>query len=1287
MKMLRIRSTMAIFAAVAALFAAMSASAALLATNDFEEAAVADLTDFTAEGDEALSDIIGITAYDSDKPSGAYTTEPWPYAAANFGSQYLSVDSGTNMVWRLFADSSSKMYFDSYVKFTPTSGDVEYPDASKFVIFLDAATSNLCVISGTDENTTTPVTNRLNATVLPESWGRITVCATASDGVFAFQVRLNGALLATAGSTSTFYSLAAGSTVSQVGFKGTGAVDDMVVRTSDPFGTAASINGETFATLEQAAAEAEDGDVIALLSDSSESVSLPVGVSLNKNGHNYSGTVTASAGNGYEVVVSGDSYTIVDNRASTWTDAGSDHSWSTVDNWSTHCVPSQYTVVTLPDGAAIEATGTALLPVSNIVVNGAASLTCAGDLGNNWPSIGIKGDISGSGTLTLARFGLKSSDGDAVTVGCNIYFDGKGYDSFIENGSFVFDGSVTGTNKLVLLATTTFNGAVSVPDGAILSIGRAGTSPVATDVTFGSSATLAGDGTVFIYSDGSDATTAFSGIKSKLQIEGSWNGVCELAGTMNKIDFTLFGNAGSTVRANGLTGYLNYSATHGKIAKVEVVEIGSQGLTLNNRLSNNSFIFSAALTGSGPLVIGTSCNNNNYPCYYFAGDASDYTGALTVTNLHSSTDYAPTVVFTANRDVTADAASTKQRGAVVVETGAEVTVGAQWWANGGYVVNGEMSFTSAGSLVAADAGYVTGAGTLKYAAVPQSFNTDKVLNASWTGTVEFSGVASGTFNPNAYVRTNSKIRFNGFTVPTLGGTGTTYAMGVELVGEGLTLDGDYTRTYTFSGAISGGGSLNVTRMGSGGSYVYFTGDFSGFTGSVNVASTTSRVVFGAGSTTNGGGSITVANGTEMTIPDSSSWSAKDLNVAGTLIANGPVTLTGNLYGNTNTGVYRANTNAAAVTVTSTWAGTYVVGYDSGREVKALFDFNKYGNSGSTVDVAGLINGWPELAAKVAPTIKVSGFLNLSDGSTQIRVEFNKVTGDGVITFTSDKDYTICCLENWNGIITNSVGCNYIYLTNVVSGAGTIVNYARPHADNANPRFGSAWTGTYIVNYDNSAVSDKFIIPAYGTVEINGVGGAFKGYPTTGSAAPAVNGRVVLNANWTIGYGLTDQTTAFASISGSGDLMLNGDGDGGTIPYVITKLDGYGGTLGGDRGGFTIGTVNVATLPAVETRVVKIQKGANGAIAGDMNLTVADVSSGSLVYDTLEDGEGLYRAVAQVGESKFATYAKAFANVGSAETVIKLVDTGYPAPEGWAIDPETGNYVKQAKKPASVMIFF
>ena len=103
MKMFRIRSTMAIFAAVAALFAAMSASAALLATNDFEEAAVADLTGFAAEGDEALSDIIGITAYDSDKPSGAYTTEPWPYAAANFGSQYLSVDSGTNMVWRLFA--------------------------------------------------------------------------------------------------------------------------------------------------------------------------------------------------------------------------------------------------------------------------------------------------------------------------------------------------------------------------------------------------------------------------------------------------------------------------------------------------------------------------------------------------------------------------------------------------------------------------------------------------------------------------------------------------------------------------------------------------------------------------------------------------------------------------------------------------------------------------------------------------------------------------------------------------------------------------------------------------------------------------------------------------------------------------------------------------------------------------------------------------------------------------------------------------------------------------------
>ena len=244
-------------AVMVACFAASSAFAAMLATNDFETS----FSDFTTDSAEALSDLVSLPEYSDNKPSG-YTTEPYPFVGEDFGSCYLSVDADTNMVWRTFASRTSSVYFDSYVQFTAMQGDFEYPADSKFVIYLDSATSNLCVICATSDSDTTPVTNSLtSATVIPNSWGRLTV-NVLSGSVFSFQVRLNGALLATSGNVKTFYSLMTGATVSQVGFSGTGALDDMVVRTTDPFGAAvATINGEGYATLEQALDEANGATV------------------------------------------------------------------------------------------------------------------------------------------------------------------------------------------------------------------------------------------------------------------------------------------------------------------------------------------------------------------------------------------------------------------------------------------------------------------------------------------------------------------------------------------------------------------------------------------------------------------------------------------------------------------------------------------------------------------------------------------------------------------------------------------------------------------------------------------------------------------------------------------------------------------------------------------------------------------------------------------------------------------------------------------------------------------
>jgi len=300
MNLPKIRASFAAIAAAIAYLVAPSASAAILAQNNFEESRADFVADIGGE------DASAITAYDSNYPS---TTAPYPFSgsgAEGFGSNYLKVDTGDATIFREFDAQRSSTYLDAYMQFEPTSGEISYTNVAKIVVYLDAATSNLCVISGTNEGTRTPVTNRLDtaaagsATVVPGTWGRLTVNAikTPSDNVFKFNVLLNGNTLSVGGTTDTFYSLTDSNAVSRVGFKGTGALDDFVARTSDPFGTAATINGETYGSLADAIAEAGADDVVILQSNNEENITLAEGQTfkLKPGEFTYSGTVTSASG-------------------------------------------------------------------------------------------------------------------------------------------------------------------------------------------------------------------------------------------------------------------------------------------------------------------------------------------------------------------------------------------------------------------------------------------------------------------------------------------------------------------------------------------------------------------------------------------------------------------------------------------------------------------------------------------------------------------------------------------------------------------------------------------------------------------------------------------------------------------------------------------------------------------------------------------------------------------------------------------------------------------------------
>ena len=633
------------------------------------------------------------------------------------------------------------LYIDTLIKFEQCRDEADIADdAGKLAVWLNSA-SNLVITAGkySGENFSTndyeisyldtDACNHLD----PDAWYRLTVKAAISNGRLLFTVYIDGkqARSTTGGLTEEFPSLVPeANQLSALAFHGMGAVDDISFTEELPnFLGVAQIGDTYYSTLADAIAAASANDVINLLADPGvDGLVLPTtsGVSISDPNAYLEGKVTAP--NGYVVSHSGTTYSLIDNTAATWigTVGGS---WSTGSNWSTGYVPTQYTTVTLPDGAAITVTGTSALPVNNLIVNGNATVTCAGDLANNWPSIGIDGNVTGTGTLKIERAGLKSLGGDLVTVDSNIYFDGKDYDCFVESGSFVFNGSFSGTNRLDILTATTFNGTVTVPDGAILRIGK--NSAYYPTVSFGGSATLKGDGTVVIWSNNYDAGTAteLASIKAKLKAS-DWKGVCELSGTMKNIDFGQFGNSESVVRANGLSGFLRFSigGTTEIATGILALDIGSNGLAMNNQFSSGSatsYIFGADLTGTGTIAFGTKHQQEAYSLYTFTGDVSGFTGAI---NYGTLTSYRAVVVFRTSEEP--DPTPTDY-GQIIVTVGKTVNVHGTWYGAGGFLIYGTVNMASGANLTCDSEGQkICGDGVIRYAALP----SNALSFGDWTGT-------------------------------------------------------------------------------------------------------------------------------------------------------------------------------------------------------------------------------------------------------------------------------------------------------------------------------------------------------------------------------------------------------------------------------------------------------------------------------------------------------------------------------------------------------------------------
>ena len=232
------------------------------------------------------------------------------------------------------------------------------------------------------------------------------------------------------------------------------------------------------------------------------------------------------------------------------------------------------------------------------------------------------------------------------------------------------------------------------------------------------------------------------------------------------------------------------------------------------------------------------------------------------------------------------------------------------------------------------------------------------------------------------------------------------------------------------------------------------------------------------------------------------------------------------------------------------------------------------------------------------------------------------------------------VDTWNNMVNfpgtvrlgSTIPANYS-TWNVPNGyKGTVVlTAAASEQYQVNFLTSSTWKGTCQLNWN---ATGKLDIVNYGNANsVIEIPSTFSALPTQngGSDGAEVAAEVKIIGSWTVSDGWTGEgyRTTFAKLSGTGTLTVNGGsgGVGDPIPYTITRLEGFTGTIAGTRGKFTIGTIVAATEPTPGTKLVNFTT-ANAPVLDNTKVVYNNAEQD--VELEFKAGDGIYvKAVAYV----------------------------------------------------------
>ena len=391
--------------------------------------------------------------------------------------------------------------------------------------------------------------------------------------------------------------------------------------------------------------------------------------------------------------------------------------------------------------------------------------------------------------------------------------------------------TLSGTVYVIGQGTLTLDGSAKI-SSATIDVSPGVTMNVNADRLDGT--TFTGAGTV-VY----DGTAPVEG---KGWANSGWSGTVWIKNqTVSAFEGTKYGNAGSTVRFTGVTGYLQTSSWNGSTyvhtVPLELVDEGNTiAFTYDNGWAGN-LVKVNTLKGTGTLATGSSGGAGEH---IYIVDASGFTGAFNLTGKYvyvggSQPDYS---------------AKTNPNGKLEIRSGVTMTVpsGKTWTANGGFVVNGTLNVD--GTLASSHTTKaVSGVGMVVFTGRAPTVSGDAWWkNADWTGTVQVKDVTNMVGDSrtgvwlkfNDYGNSGSVVELNNVTGWLE--TGYTCTVPLKVTGTLYLNNGGSGKASAFkvgtllgSGTISGDGSATTVVFN-------VTDDWSGFTGTIGLNN--KCVVFG-----------------------------------------------------------------------------------------------------------------------------------------------------------------------------------------------------------------------------------------------------------------------------------------------------------------------------------------------------------------------------------------------------------------------------------------------------------